>query len=223
MVRAALPWTPGRGRFDIVGWDRPQRRGPLLPRRRRAGQLLAGPARAPTPADERRYLAKTDALAQRCGARNGALLAHISTTDTVRDLDHLRRLVGDRRLTFLARSGGTLIGLTYANLFPRRVRAMVLDGVVDPVALLAGTDLWLAGASPTRTRVRRVPAAVRAAGPSRCALAGNGPPPSSAGELLARLPGRDARRSAHRGGGGDRDQGPRTWRRRPRGRSSPAT
>jgi hypothetical protein len=40
------------------------------------------------------------AFARRCGARNGDLLAHISTADTVRDLDRLRRLVGDRRLTF---------------------------------------------------------------------------------------------------------------------------
>ena len=74
------------------------------------------------------------ALAQRCGARNGDLLADIATADTARDLDHLRRLVGDRRLSCLGESYGTLIGQTYANLFPRRVRAMALDGVVDPVA-----------------------------------------------------------------------------------------
>jgi hypothetical protein len=49
---------------------------------------------------ERCYQATTAAFARRCGARNGDLLAHISTADTVRDLDRLRRLVGDRRLTF---------------------------------------------------------------------------------------------------------------------------
>ena len=50
--------------------------------------------------DERRYLAKTVELAQRCGALNGELLAHISTADTARDLDYLRQLVGDRQLTY---------------------------------------------------------------------------------------------------------------------------
>jgi pimeloyl-ACP methyl ester carboxylesterase len=57
------------------------------------------------------------------------------------DLDHLRRVVGDRRLNYLGESTGTLIGLTYANLFPRKVRAVVLDGVEDPVRWMAGTGL----------------------------------------------------------------------------------
>jgi pimeloyl-ACP methyl ester carboxylesterase len=85
-----------------------------------------------TRAEERRYLAKTIALAQRCGAQNGELLAHISVADTARDLDHLRRLVGDRQLSYFGESYGTLIGQTYANMFPRRVRAMALDGLPDP-------------------------------------------------------------------------------------------
>jgi hypothetical protein len=53
-----------------------------------------------TRAEERRYLVKTVELARRCGELNGELLAHIATADTARDLDHLRRLVGDRRLTY---------------------------------------------------------------------------------------------------------------------------
>ena len=108
-----------------------------------------------TRTEQRRYLAKTVALAQRCGARNGELLAHITTADTARDLDHLRRLVGDRQLSYLGESYGTLIGQTYANLFPRRVRAMVLDGVVDPVAAAAGTEAVLASSLADTDRVFR--------------------------------------------------------------------
>jgi pimeloyl-ACP methyl ester carboxylesterase len=98
------------GRFDIVGWD-PRGTGGSAP-----VSCFADPAERaafwqdqPVPAtrqEERRYLAKTIELAQRCGERNGELLAHISTTDTVRDLDHLRRLAGDRQLTFLGESTG---------------------------------------------------------------------------------------------------------------------
>jgi pimeloyl-ACP methyl ester carboxylesterase len=71
-------------------------------------------------------------------------LSPIATADTVRDLDYLRRLVGDRNLTVFGESFGTLIGQTYANMFPRRVRAMALDGLIDPVASNAGMAAVLA-------------------------------------------------------------------------------
>ena len=71
-----------------------------------------------TPAESRRYVPQTVAYAWRCEAQSGALLAHISTADTVRDLDHLRQLVGDRRLTYRGLSYGTSLGQTYANMFP---------------------------------------------------------------------------------------------------------
>ena len=54
------------------------------------------------------------------------LLAHVSTADTARDLDHLRQLVGDEQLTYRGIACGTFIGQTYASMFPGRVRAMVL-------------------------------------------------------------------------------------------------
>jgi pimeloyl-ACP methyl ester carboxylesterase len=174
------------GRFDIVGWDIRGSAGssPVLcfanaSERASFWQGLPVPT---TRTEQRRYLAKTVALAQRCGARNGELLAHITTADTARDLDHLRRLVGDRQLSYLGESYGTLIGQTYANLFPRRVRAMVLDGVVDPVAAAAGTEAVLASSLADTDRVfREFLRLCEAAGPDRCALAGRvhpGRPPA---------------------------------------------
>jgi pimeloyl-ACP methyl ester carboxylesterase len=168
------------GRFDIVGWDV---RGsvassPVLCFPGPAERLgFWGDAPLPgTPAEEPAYLALTTGLAQRCGAENGDLLAHISTADTARDLDHLRALVGDRQLTYLGESAGTLIGQTYANLFPHRVRALVLDGVVDAVAATTGIEAALA---TTLTDVDRLfdafASRCEAAGPDRCALAGEGP------------------------------------------------
>ncbi|WP_329124514.1 alpha/beta fold hydrolase [Streptomyces sp. NBC_01353] len=54
--------------------------------------------------------------------------------DTARDLDQLRRAVGDRKLTYLGISYGTILGATYANMFPSSVRALVLDSNIAPDA-----------------------------------------------------------------------------------------
>jgi pimeloyl-ACP methyl ester carboxylesterase len=181
-----------QGRFDVVGWDirgswrsAPVRCFADASERASFWQGLPVPT---TRQEERRYLAKTVELAQRCGERNGELLAHIATADTARDLDYLRRLVGDRKLTVFGESFGTLIGQTYANLFPRRVRAMALDGLIDPVASSAGMAAVLASGLADTDRVfRRFLALCEAAGPDRCALAGHGPVAPRVNRLLNRL------------------------------------
>lgn len=73
-----------------------------------------------------------------CARREKDLLAHVSTADTARDLELLRQAVGGEPLNYLGTSYGTLLGATYANLFPDHVRAMVLDGNVDPIAWTNG-------------------------------------------------------------------------------------
>jgi pimeloyl-ACP methyl ester carboxylesterase len=182
----------GRGRFDVVSWDiRGSGRSRGVSCFASAGARARFWADRPVPntgSEERSYLARTTAFARRCGARNGELLAHITTADTVRDLDYLRRLVGDRGLTFAGQSAGTLIGQIYANMFPRRVRAVALDGVVDPVAYTKGNAPWLASslASVDRTFDAFL-ALCQSAGPDRCALAGSVPAEQRARELLARL------------------------------------
>lgn len=71
--------------------------------------------------------------AQACVDKSGrALLANIGTRDVARDLDILRAALGDDKLNYLGYSYGTFIGAIYAEAFGHRVRAMVLDGVVDP-------------------------------------------------------------------------------------------
>jgi pimeloyl-ACP methyl ester carboxylesterase len=67
-----------------------------------------------------------------CKNNAGALLNHMSTKDVVRDLDTLRAAVGDRKLTYVGFSYGTLIGSTYTAMFPKQSRAIVIDGNVDP-------------------------------------------------------------------------------------------
>jgi pimeloyl-ACP methyl ester carboxylesterase len=69
-----------------------------------------------------------------CVAKYGGDLQHYNTEETARDLDLVRQAVGDSRLTYLGYSYGTRLGSVYAQLFPKRVRALVLDGAVDPKA-----------------------------------------------------------------------------------------
>ena len=62
----------------------------------------------------------------------------MSTANVARDLDVLRALVGDQKLSYAGVSYGSYLGATYANMFPDRVRALVVDGVLDPIAWSTG-------------------------------------------------------------------------------------
>ncbi|MFI2908966.1 alpha/beta hydrolase [Streptomyces sp. PDY-4] len=129
-----------RERFDIVSWD-PRGVGNSTAVNCFAGAEDAAEWRASKPegfpvgAEERRdFVAAYEELGRRCEQRDPELLRHVSTADTARDLDQLRRAVGDAQLTYLGISYGTFLGATYANLFPGKVRAMVLDSDWDPQA-----------------------------------------------------------------------------------------
>lgn len=77
----------------------------------------------------------TKAYVQRCVDRNGKnFLANIGTVNVARDLDAIRAAVGDDKLTYLGYSYGTRIGSAYAEAYPQNVRAMILDGAIDPNA-----------------------------------------------------------------------------------------
>lgn len=67
-----------------------------------------------------------------CERQTGPLLGHVSTADTVRDLDMLRAIFGESRLDYLGFSYGTYIGARYADAYPDRVGRIVLDGAMDP-------------------------------------------------------------------------------------------
>ncbi len=77
-------------------------------------------------------------VGQACSNGGRPLVGAMSTAQSARDMDVIRRAVGDSKLNFLGFSYGTYLGQVYANLFPDRVRTLVIDGVLDPVAW-AGT------------------------------------------------------------------------------------
>jgi pimeloyl-ACP methyl ester carboxylesterase len=122
-----------RKHFDIVGFDP---RGVNSSTAVRCIDNLDGRAEIdPSPdtsAELAALVADARAYAGACAKRNEALLPYLSTDAVARDLDGIRQAVGDEQLTYLGFSYGTLIGSTYAQLFPDHIRAMVLDGAIDP-------------------------------------------------------------------------------------------
>ena len=124
-----------KARFDVVGFD-PRGTGRSSPVRcLPSAQLAAYFAIDPTPDDAAEKTALVQAVERfvaGCRQRSGDLLSHVGTADAVRDMDRIRAAVGDEKLTFLGFSYGTSLGATYAEMFPDRVRALVLDGAIDP-------------------------------------------------------------------------------------------
>ena len=197
---AGLLDAAGDGRFDVLSWD-PRGVGASTRvrcfRSKRDEARFWGDLTIPTTtATSRRYQRKAAAYARRCGEVSGALLRHISTADTVRDLDHLRMLVGEPKLNYVGWSYGTFLGQTYANVHPNRVRAMVLDGVVDAKLYVksreSSVDNVVTPAGPVFERFLELcqaagPEHVDADGkPAGCALAGAGPVKERVDQLLRR-------------------------------------
>ncbi|MFZ4299557.1 alpha/beta hydrolase [Streptomyces cinereoruber] len=127
--------APVRARYDMVAVD------PRGVARSEPVECLTGPQMdAYTQVDQTPDdAAETDALsaafkdfAAGCAKRSGKVLPHVSTVETARDMDVLRAVLGDERLSYVGASYGTFLGATYAELFPDRVGRLVLDGAMDP-------------------------------------------------------------------------------------------
>ena len=126
-------------RFDVIGFD---------PRGVGRSSALACPVGPDTPyygdpdpgdpADEAATAQSVERYDQACGDAYRQLLPYLGTRDVARDMDAIRNALGQPQISYLGFSYGTSIGQVYGQLFPQRVRAMVLDGVVD--VTLPGLD-----------------------------------------------------------------------------------
>lgn len=122
-------------RFDFVGWD-PRGVGASRPVQCGAGVDLSTGLPRPGRFDEAAWVRGARDYGRSCVAAQRELLPHLNTADTARDLDLLRQAVGDEKLSYMGISYGTLIGATYASLFPGRARALLLDSAIDPEVYL---------------------------------------------------------------------------------------
>ncbi|MDH6279584.1 alpha/beta hydrolase [Prescottella agglutinans] len=124
-------------RFDVIGFD-PRGVGASTPQVRcQTPQEADAQRRDPDIDMSPQGIAHTEqknrTYAQRCAERSGLpLLEHVGTREVVRDMDVIRSVLGDAKLNYLGFSYGTRIGTAYAETFPANVRAMVLDGALDP-------------------------------------------------------------------------------------------
>ncbi|QOV33141.1 alpha/beta fold hydrolase [Streptomyces ferrugineus] len=139
-------------RYDLIGFD-PRGLGTSSPLHCGMTEDEADssepyrPYRAATFAKE---TARARDIAAKCTTRNGSrLLPHINTRNAARDMDVIRGVLGERKLSYLGWSYGTYLGAVYTQLFPRHSDRMVLDSAVDPNRFGRGLGLAMAaGAEP---------------------------------------------------------------------------
>ncbi|MCJ1678256.1 alpha/beta hydrolase [Streptomyces sp. APSN-46.1] len=127
--------APVRARYDMVSFD------PRGVDRSSPVTCLTGPEmdaytqvdQTPdSPAERAQLVAAFKKFAAGCTAHSRKVLPHVSTVDAAHDMDILRAVLGDEKLTYVGASYGTFLGATYAELFPSRVGRLVLDGAMDP-------------------------------------------------------------------------------------------
>ncbi|MFG2716176.1 alpha/beta fold hydrolase [Streptomyces goshikiensis] len=132
-VRGHLPQFAGdmTGKFDVVAVD-PRGVGHSTP-------IVCGEALKPSgvshfPQDKAAFdalVSHNRAFAEDCLRRNGSLAAHVDLTSTARDFEAVRTGLGERQLNWYGIHYSTLLGRTYADLYPGRLRTMVLDTALD--------------------------------------------------------------------------------------------
>lgn len=122
-----------------------------------------------------------------CQARSSKVLPFVDTANAARDMDLIRGAVGDEKLSYLGFSYGTFLGQMYAHLFPTHVRALALDGVVDPS--ISTTDFDLAQVTAFQSNLSAFLADCRArkSGTNRCQYGATGDPEQKLTALMNRL------------------------------------
>ncbi|MBI2767453.1 MAG: alpha/beta fold hydrolase [Chloroflexi bacterium] len=173
-----------RARFDIVGFD-PRGVGESTPIvcHENLQQYFAADPSPDTQAEWDQMKAVAKAFSDGCAAKYAGLLPYLGTRNTARDMEQVRIALGEQKLSYLGYSYGTVIGAVYADMYPDRVRAFVLDGAfnfysIDGPEALRRQSVAFEGA---------LNAFLADCSARRCPLAAGGDPRTALDTLLAQV------------------------------------
>src|SRR5256884_1052206 len=173
-------------RFDVVGWD-PRGVGASAPvtcvDSSQLDTYLSLDAVLDDPQEKQAAIQADKDFAAGCQSRSGDLLPFMDSASTARDMDQIRAALGDAKLTYLGFSYGTYIGQWYAHLFPTHIRALSLDGVVDPA--VNANDSLLSQVVGFEQNLQAFLADCKAR--STCLFGQNGDPGTKLTSLMSRL------------------------------------
>jgi pimeloyl-ACP methyl ester carboxylesterase len=130
------PYVPGGvgADYDWVGWD-PRGVGASHPALHCQDNYFDGPRRSYTPSSKsllHYWLSRSKKYAASCAKKFPGLIKHLTSVDSAKDMERIRRALGVSRISFYGFSYGTYLGEIYATMYPAHVKYMVLDSVVDP-------------------------------------------------------------------------------------------
>lgn len=140
-LAAAFAGTPVHEVYDLIGFD-PRGTGASTPLH--AEVTVPGAAFDSRPPDSA-FDALAEDMRQRelgCQRAGGTLRPHISTRNTARDMDLIRAVLGEERLTFVGYAYGAYVGAVYGSMFPERLDRSVLDSCVGPDWTWREQFLW---------------------------------------------------------------------------------
>ncbi|MFC5823500.1 alpha/beta hydrolase [Nonomuraea insulae] len=91
------------------------------------------PKYALTAADVAAQAKVVSGIAEQCGSSaTASILPHITTANTARDMDRIRKALGESKVSYFGISYGTYLGSVYTTLFPHRSDRIVLDSATGP-------------------------------------------------------------------------------------------
>ena len=121
-------------RFDIVGWD-PRGTGktsPAIDCIDQYDEYFGMDSPPDTPQEKQAIVDASQKFNDQCVKKSGEILPYISTRSSAQDMDSIRRALGEEKISYFGFSYGSELGATWVTMFPKTVRAAVLDGASDP-------------------------------------------------------------------------------------------
>ncbi|MGW0392062.1 alpha/beta hydrolase [Streptomyces sp. NPDC003042] len=142
-------------RYDLIGFD-PRGVGASSPISCGLTDAEQNPQRPYRPETFPSDVAWARTVADKCREKAGSVLPYITTRNTARDMDVIREILGERKISYVGYSYGTHLGAVYSQMFPGRTDRFVLDSGVDPQRIWRGMfQVWATEAEPAFARWTR--------------------------------------------------------------------